>query len=244
VVPDQLDALGSTVLRAALLVIRRARGPLSVDEAAETLGVHRNVARGRLERLVAMGLVQTRFQRRSGRRGPGAGRPAKLYSAAPQSQALEFPAHHLPELVAELLDEIPNDLHALALRDAGRRFGRRLGSRTELRPAADVTEALEAVCAAVRELGFNAVLRSVDPEQAVIVTATCPLRPLVVERPEAAAIDRGMWTGLVEHALHNSPAAHVTCETDSCLDAGRECLVVLRFRPTDARAAGAGRSRE
>jgi predicted transcriptional regulator len=88
-------------------VIRRARGPVSVDEAAETLGVHRNVARGRLERLAAAGLVQTRFQRRSGGSGPGAGRPAKLYSAAPQSEALEFPAHHLPELVAELLDELP-----------------------------------------------------------------------------------------------------------------------------------------
>lgn len=227
--PDQLDALGSAVLRAALLVIRRARGPVSIDEAAQTLGVHRNVARSRLERLAAAGLVQTRFQRRSGRRGPGAGRPAKFYSAAPQSHALEFPGHHLPELVAELLDELPDDRREAALREAGRRFGHRLASHTRLEPSGDLSEGLEAVCAAVRELGFNAVVRSIGEERAVIATPTCPLRPLVVERPEAAAIDRGMWAGLVERGLHDCTVDDITCETDSCLNDGHECTVVLRF---------------
>jgi predicted ArsR family transcriptional regulator len=229
-VPDQLDALGSAVLRAALLMIRRARGPLTVDEAAATMGVHRNVARNRLERLVAAGLVQTRFHRRSGRSGPGAGRPAKLYSAAPQSHALEFPAHHLPELLAELIDELPEEERETALRLAGRRFGHLLASRTGLKVSDDVAGGVDAVCSAMRELGFHAVLRSADDEGAVITTPTCPLRPLVAQRAEAANIDRGMWIGLVEHAVRDLSAAEVSCETDSCLDGGDECTVVLRFR--------------
>jgi predicted ArsR family transcriptional regulator len=98
-----------------------------------------------------------------------------------------------------------------------------------LRPSSDVGEALEAVCSAVRELGFHAVLQAADRERAVIATPTCPLRPLVVERPAAAAIDRGMWTGLVERGLQGCTAADVACETDSRLDGGRECMVVLRF---------------
>jgi predicted ArsR family transcriptional regulator len=49
------------------------------DEAAEALGVARSVAAFHLDKLAEAGVVEVRFERTSGRTGPGAGRPSKLY---------------------------------------------------------------------------------------------------------------------------------------------------------------------
>ena len=226
----RLDAIADAGLRAALALVRGSAASLSADEAAETLGVHRNVARGRLERLVDAGLVTTEYRRRSGRSGPGAGRPAKLYAAAPETEALEFPPHRFPALIAELLDELPHNTRQAALRRAGENFGRTLADAARLSPRADVARGLEAACAAVRSLGFQASVREVGTDRAVIDTPTCPLRPLVVERPEAAEIDRGMWAGLAERAVQDVSAGEVMCETHACLDAGASCAVVMSLR--------------
>jgi predicted ArsR family transcriptional regulator len=226
---DRLDAIAGSDLRAALLYVRGSSAPVTADEAALALGVHRSVARNRLERLLRAGLLATTFARRSGKSGPGAGRPAKLYSAAPEAEALEFPPRRFPELVARLLDEVPAEGREKALRSAGEDFGRNLARAAGLRPRARLEDALERVCAAVRSLGFQAALDRVDGDTAVISTPTCPLRPLVAERPEAAHIDRGMWAGLVERGVRGARAESVACETHSCLDGGETCSVVIRL---------------
>lgn len=227
---ERFDAIARPKLRAALLFVRRSRGPVTADDAAAALGVHRSVARTRLEKLLGAGLVRASFARRSGRSGPGAGRPAKLYSAAPEPEPLEFPRRRLPTLVARLLDEVPADEREEALRRAGEDFGRELARSASLRPSSRLEDALERVCAAVRGLGFQATLERVESDTAVISTPTCPLRPLVAERPETAHIDRGMWSGLVEQALHGVRAEAVECETHSCLDGEETCAVVIRLR--------------
>jgi predicted ArsR family transcriptional regulator len=63
---------------------------VSRDQAAAALGVSRALAAYHLDKLARAGLLDTRFERRSGRRGPGAGRTAKLYlrSASPVEVAL------------------------------------------------------------------------------------------------------------------------------------------------------------
>jgi predicted ArsR family transcriptional regulator len=227
---ERLDGIGDSKLRTALLYVRGSPEPVSADEAAVALGLHRSVARGRLERLLRAGLLESRFARRSGRTGPGAGRPAKLYSPAPETEALEFPPRRLPELTARLLDEMPADRRDQALREAGEDFGRGLARAAGLRPSAHVKDGLERICAAVRSLGFHAALDRVDEDSAVINTPTCPLRPLVTERPEAAVIDRGMWAGLVECGIRGVQAESVECETHSCLDGEESCAVVIRLR--------------
>jgi predicted ArsR family transcriptional regulator len=227
---DRLDAVGESALRKALLYVRGSAEPVTADDAAAVLGVHRSVARNRLERLVRAGVLATSFSRRSDRTGPGAGRPAKLYSTVPEAQGLEFPPRHLPALVACLLDQLPVDRREEALRNAGEDFGRDLARRAGLRSSRGVKDGLERVCAAVRSLGFNATLERIDHDVAVIDTPTCPLRPLVTERPEAALIDRGMWAGLVERGIDGVHAESVECETHSCLDEGESCAVVLRLR--------------
>lgn len=56
--------------------------PLSRNEAAEPLGVQRTLAAFHLGKLAEAGLLDTAHRRLSGRTGPGAGRPAKLYTTA------------------------------------------------------------------------------------------------------------------------------------------------------------------
>jgi predicted ArsR family transcriptional regulator len=227
---DRLDAIGESELREALLYVRGSAEPVTADDAAAALAVHRSVARGRLERLVRAGLLGTSFARRSGRTGPGAGRPAKFYSPVPETQALEFPPRHLPVLVARLLDGVPANGREKALRHAGEDFGRHLAQAAGLRPRARVEDALQRLCAAVRSLGFHATVDRVDGDTAVIRTPTCPLRPLVTERPEAALIDQGMWAALVEKGVRDVRAGSVECETHSCLDGGESCAVIIRLR--------------
>lgn len=228
---DRLDAIGGRELRTTLRYVRGSHAPVTADDTAVALGVHRSVARARLERLARSGVLVTSFERRSGRSGPGAGRPAKLYAAAPETQALEFPPRRFPALVARLLDEVPRDDREHALRRAGEDFGRELARAAGLRRTSRRDEALERMCAAVRSLGFQAALERVEGDVAVIATPTCPLRPLVAERSEAAHIDRGMWAGLVEGALSGAHAERVECETHSCLDGAEACSVVIRLAP-------------
>lgn len=52
---------------------------LSRDVAAQTLGVSRSVAAFHLDKLVEAGVAEVTFERTTGRTGPGAGRPSKLY---------------------------------------------------------------------------------------------------------------------------------------------------------------------
>jgi predicted ArsR family transcriptional regulator len=233
---NHLDGIGEPELRTALLYVRGSDAPVTADDAAAALQVHRSVARNRLERLARAGLLETSFARRSGRTGPGAGRPAKLYSAAPESQILEFPPRHLAALVARLLDEVPAQRREEALRRAGEDFGRELARAAELQPALRTADGLKRVCSAMRSLGFQASLDRIEGKTAVIRTPTCPLRPLVTERAEAAHIDRGMWAGLVEHGLWGVRAEAVECETHACLEGRESCSVVIQLRRMRSRS--------
>ena len=102
-----LDVIGDPELRETLLEVRGRPRAASISEIADATGVHRNVARRRLERLVAAGLLTASFERPPGRSGPGAGRPAKVYSPTPDTTAIEFPARRYPELVGLLVDAVP-----------------------------------------------------------------------------------------------------------------------------------------
>ena len=153
---------------------------------------------------------------------------------AVETSALEFSSHHFRSLVTQLLDVLSAADREQALHDAGKRLGHHLGARARLRPETDLERGLEQICSAVRQLGFHASLEEVVGDRAVIRTPTCPLRPLVSERLEAATIDRGMWVGLVEQALDGVSARELSCETHGCLDRGEPCVVTLRL----ARSSG------
>lgn len=71
------------------------------EEAARSLGITRPLAAFHLDRLTEAGLLEAGYQRLTGRTGPGAGRPARVYRRAEREIAVTLPARHY-ELAAEL----------------------------------------------------------------------------------------------------------------------------------------------
>jgi predicted ArsR family transcriptional regulator len=230
---DELEAVGDPHLREALLFARAQPRPVTADELAAAQGVHRNVARSRLERLVKAALLAPGYERRTGRSGPGAGRPAKTYAVAPELESIEFPARRYETLLGLLVDAIPADDRAERLRRVGFLFGADLARTARLRPARSLRAGFERMCRAVRSLGYQASVSQLTEDGAVIATPTCPLRPLVRARPEAAEIDRGMWAGLAWQALAGVSVERVECETRDCLVDHASCRVriTLAERP-------------
>ncbi|WP_240629633.1 helix-turn-helix transcriptional regulator [Specibacter cremeus] len=130
-------ALGDPVRRDLFEVVRRAGTALSCDDCAEELGLPRSTVRVQLDRLVAAGLLSTKFRKTGPRQGPGSGRPAKLYTAALAEVAASVPDRHY-DLAADLLAaavqhsadasvDIREAVAAVAY-DAGTGLGARAGS--------------------------------------------------------------------------------------------------------------------
>jgi predicted ArsR family transcriptional regulator len=227
---DRLAAAGDPQLRRILLYARGRREPFAADEASNWLGVHRTVARNRLDKLVEAGFLDVRLERRSGRRGPGAGRPAKVYQVAPELQGVEFPDRHYADLVGLLLQHVPVRSRERALQKTGEAFGHQLAEAAGLKAARSTQVGLERVCDALGSLGFQVALHSLEGDEAVFTTPTCPLRPLVVQQAPATAIDRGMWAGLVESGIQRVSAANVRCETACCLSEHASCQIAVTLR--------------
>jgi predicted ArsR family transcriptional regulator len=98
------------------------------DEAAAAVGAGRPLAAFHLDRLAAAGLLEVEYRRRTGRTGPGAGRPAKFYRRVPgKTIELSLPARRY-RLAAEILvdglerhqkDAVRDEVRAAA-RDRGK----------------------------------------------------------------------------------------------------------------------------
>ncbi len=65
--------------------------PVGREEAARTLGITRSLAAFHLDRLTEAGLLEAGYQRLTGRTGPGAGRPARVYHRAERDIAVNLP---------------------------------------------------------------------------------------------------------------------------------------------------------
>lgn len=60
-------------------VLSVSRETVGRDDTAAEIGISRELAAFHLDRLVAGGVLEAEYRQRSGRSGPWAGRPAKLY---------------------------------------------------------------------------------------------------------------------------------------------------------------------
>ena len=131
--PIALAALLGEPVRRALyeLVVGRDEA-VDRDAAATATGIGRPLAAFHLDRLAAAGLLEVEYRRRSGRTGPGAGRPAKFYRRAPGLMVeLSLPARRY-RLAAEILadgldrrvDETVRDEVRAAARERGEVLGR------------------------------------------------------------------------------------------------------------------------
>src|SRR5258708_14385049 len=86
-----IASLSEPTRRALYLYVQAQASPVSRDEAAAGVGVPRHTAKFHLDKLVADGLLESEYRRRSGRQGPGAGGPAQLYPPGARELAVMLP---------------------------------------------------------------------------------------------------------------------------------------------------------
>lgn len=125
---EVLTSLAEPVRRTLYEHVLSAHEPVSRDGAAEAVGVSRQVAAYHLDRLAEDGLLAIEFRRLTGREGPGAGRPAKLYRRSGTSYDVSVPPRRYGLAAGILLDAlrqtgVSHDALALAARDAGSQLG-------------------------------------------------------------------------------------------------------------------------
>jgi predicted ArsR family transcriptional regulator len=118
---------------------------VSRNQAAEAVGVQRGLAAFHLDKLVEAGLLEATFRRLGERRGPGAGRPAKLYRRAAGEVTASLPPRTYETaatLLAETVEQVGADLE---LQAAARRSGQAAGRQLrEAGPPPAVEQALAA----------------------------------------------------------------------------------------------------
>ena len=125
----RLDALASLAAPVRLALYRcvadREQG-VGRDEAAAAVGISRKLAAYHLDKLAEVGLLEVRFERRSGRSGPGAGRSAKIYLRSARPLEVALPARNyqlLAELLADAVQADPSGAARAALERAARAAG-------------------------------------------------------------------------------------------------------------------------
>jgi len=128
---DVFGALADPVRRELYRWVVAQAEPVSRDQAASGAGVPRHTAKFHLDRLVADGLLETEFRRLTGRRGPGAGRPAKLYRRSARQVSLTLPPRQY-ELAAQIMAAaLDRGGGPEALATAAAEVGRRAGTSLE-----------------------------------------------------------------------------------------------------------------
>lgn len=197
-----LGALAEPTRRRLYDHVAAAGAWVSRDAAASALGLERGTVAHHLDRLAADGLLVVDYQRLTGRQGPGAGRPAKLYRRSDREFGVSLPPrdYHLAgRLLAEAADRSRTDGSAIddALDEVASEAGAGLAERIRARLSA--TGAREGARRGVtmevlEEQGFEP---REEPDGIVVLT-NCPFHLLAQEHTELIC---GMNLCLVKSAV-------------------------------------------
>lgn len=97
-----IGALADDTRRALYEYVVAQREPVGREQAATALGIAQHNVNFHLDRLVEEGLLEVEFRRLSGRTGPGAGRPSKLYRRSDREFSVTLPPRRY-DLVGDIL---------------------------------------------------------------------------------------------------------------------------------------------
>lgn len=97
-----IGALADDNRRALYEYVVHSTDPVGREQAATALGLPLHTASFHLDRLVEEGLLEAEFRRLTGRSGPGAGRPSKLYRRADREFTVSLPPRRY-DLVGDIL---------------------------------------------------------------------------------------------------------------------------------------------
>ncbi len=131
---------------------------VSRDAAAQALGMTRSLVAFHLDRLVASGLLDAEFRRLTGRSGPGAGRPSKLYRRSAREIEVSLPEGRYRLAAGWLAEAFARDVPTDALRMLAHDHGEQLGKEARLAAGEDpsASDLLDAGVARLSQEGFAA----------------------------------------------------------------------------------------
>jgi predicted ArsR family transcriptional regulator len=223
---DEVAVLAEPVRRALFAYVSDQVEPVGRDAAAKALDVGRPLAAFHLDRLVEAGLLEVTFRRLSGRTGPGAGRPAKLYRRSSREVELTLPARNY-EIAARLFAE------ALAAADAGtastsqaldaaaRSYGASLG--VEARRLAGPRPTRSALLGAAIDILGAAGFEPIAGDEDVIALRNCPFDAIAKAQRDLVC---GMNLSLMDGVIAGLRASGIRAELDR--QPGMCCVVWRR----------------
>jgi predicted ArsR family transcriptional regulator len=198
---DLGEILGDPTRRSILQYVLNLSEPVTAKEVSEVFGVHRTVARGHLERLLASGLLKAETRPAV----TGYGRPAKIYSASGDRLEFGLPPRRYEALARLLLHIVrsllPTDMAVHHAHAAGYDYG--VSVRRDLQGIDDGRLSPEAACAWLAQEGYAA--RCARGHGCDVFTFdNCVFREVADDAPEiACAFSRGMLCGLVGAAAED-----------------------------------------
>jgi predicted ArsR family transcriptional regulator len=231
-VPDELaaqvagvGALVEPARRALYLYVASTGGAVSREQAADAVGVPLHSAKFHLDRLVEEGLLDVEFRRLSGRAGPGAGRPSKLYRRSSRQLSVSLPERHYDlagdvlatAIDASIRDGMPiEDAVRAAARSRGRRIATAPGGEAEASGSTDEDDhgddALRRVATLLARHGYEP--RTSDAE---ICLANCPFDRLATEHTAlVCGMNLGLIDGLIEGLDTSSVHARLEPQPGFC----------------------------
>jgi predicted ArsR family transcriptional regulator len=206
-----IGALADDTRRALYEYVVAQPDAVGRQQAASALGVAVHTVGFHLDRLVEEGLLDVEFRRLTGRSGPGAGRPSKLYRRADREFAVTLPERRY-DLVGDLLAAasdratagVPLD-EALAqtAHDEGASVGRE----------ADVGDpGLPALAEVLAGQGYEP--RVADRE---VVLANCPFDSLAKRHTElVCGLNQSFVQGVADGVGCRGVTAHLEPEEGQC----------------------------
>jgi predicted ArsR family transcriptional regulator len=203
---EAIAALHDPVRRRLYEYVAAAHHDVGRAEAADAVGAQRTLAAFHLDKLVEVGLLETGYRRLTGRTGPGAGRPAKVYRRAPGEHTVSVPARDyrtVATLLAEVVEEARDDDR---LNAAARRHGKAIGEAAH-------SEEVSTVLAAQGYEPYEA--------QECLRLRNCPFHALSTEFPPLVC---GMNLALLEGVLDGLADPGLRARMDT---RPGECCVVI-----------------
>lgn len=205
----------------------RQSAAVSRDEAAEATAVPRATAAFHLDKLVDEGLLDAVFERRTGRSGPGAGRPAKLYRRAECDVAVSLPERHYDlagGLLAAAMDESEASGEAPRAALARRAFERGRAMGAAAREADGEADGRHVALRVLERHGFEP-----RAEDGAVTLSNCPFHTLAREHTELVC---GMNLRLLDGVLEGADAPGLVARLQPT--PGR-CCVRLEEHDTNGR---------
>ena len=221
-------ALGDPTRRALYEFVVHQAEPVSRDHAAEGVQVARHIAKFHLDRLEDEHLLEVEFHRPPGRRGPGAGRPAKFYRRASREFSVSLPERRYDlagQVMARAITASQQAGTSVtdALREAagsvGRTMADQVNKRTGSRPNPTAT---------VRAVGDVLAQGGYEPRGTAngMTLGNCPFHSLAQDYP---ALLCGMNEDLIQGLLEALPSAPLRANLDPA--PGRCCVTLTTAAP-------------